>query len=174
MLGGDAVFSSDDDERAFKPARIVGYYQDPSLKRLEGESNQQAPYEAIGDPVKNYPHAGILTDLGFLNRYPTTATNRNRARARWVFYHFLDIDIEKSSQRPTDEAALKDQNNPTMNNPNCTVCHAILDPVAGAFQRHCSDSSVLSQAGGRRRRGFTRRPGDCCMLENRPGERGDK
>jgi hypothetical protein len=134
MLGGDAVFSSDDDERAFKPARIVGYYQDPSLKRLEGESNQQAPYEAIGDPVKNYPHAGILTDLGFLNRYPTTATNRNRARARWVFYHFLDIDIEKSSQRPTDEAALKDQNNPTMNNPNCTVCHAILDPVAGAFQ----------------------------------------
>jgi len=134
MLGGDAVFSSDDDEQAFKPARIVGYYQDPSLKRLESESNQQAPFEAIGDPVKNYPHAGILTDLGFLNRYPTTATNRNRARARWVFYHFLDIDIEKSSQRPTDEAALKDQNNPTMNNPNCTVCHAILDPVAGAFQ----------------------------------------
>ena len=134
MLGGDAVFSSMDDERAFKPARIVGYYLDPSLKRLESESNQQAPYEAIGDPVTNYPHAGILTDLGFLNRYPTTATNRNRARARWVFYHFLDIDIEKSSQRPTDEAALKDQNNPTMNNPNCTVCHAILDPVAGAFQ----------------------------------------
>ena len=134
MLGGDAVFSSDADERAFKPAKIVGYYQNPSLRALESESNQQIPFEAIGDPVKNYPHAGILTDLGFLNRYPTTATNRNRARARWVFYHFLDIDIEKSSQRPTDEAALKDQNNPTMNNPNCTVCHAILDPVAGAFQ----------------------------------------
>ena len=134
MLGGDAVFSSQDDERVFKPAKIVGYYQDPSLKRLESDSNSQAPYEASGDPVKNYPHAGILTDLGFLNRYPTTATNRNRARSRWVFYHFLDIDIEKSSQRPTDEAALKDQNNPTMNNPNCTVCHAILDPVAGAFQ----------------------------------------
>lgn len=134
MLGGDAVFSSQDDERVFKPAKIVDYYQDPSLQRLDGNSNQQSPYEASGDPVKNYPHAGILTDMGFLNRYPTTATNRNRARARWVFYHFLDIDIEKSSQRPTDEAALKDQNNPTMNNPNCTVCHAILDPVAGAFQ----------------------------------------
>ena len=134
MLGGDAVFNSLDDERVFKPAKIVGYYQDPSLKRLESDSNQQASYEANGEPVKNYPHSGILTDMGFLNRYPTTATNRNRARARWVFYHFLDIDIEKSSQRPTDEAALKDQNNPTMNNPNCTVCHAILDPVAGAFQ----------------------------------------
>lgn len=144
MLGGDAVFSSMDDERAFKPARIVGYYPDPSLKRLESESNQQAPYEAIGDPVTNYPHAGILTDLGFLNRYPTTATNRNRARARWVFYHFLDIDIEKSSQRPTDEAALKDQNNPTMNNPNCTVCHAILDPVAGAFQNWGIDNLYRS------------------------------
>ena len=140
MLGGDAVFSPEDDERVFKPAKIVGYYQEPSLKRLESDSNQQAPYEAIGEPVENYPHAGILTDLGFLNRYPTTATNRNRARARWVFYHFLDIDIEKSSQRPTDEAALKDQNNPTMNNPNCTVCHAILDPVAGAFQNWGTDN----------------------------------
>ena len=159
MLGGDAVFSPEDDERVFKPAKIVGYYQEPSLKRLESDSNQQAPYEAIGKPVKNYPHAGILTDLGFLNRYPTTATNRNRARARWVFYHFLDIDIEKSSQRPTDEAALKDQNNPTMNNPNCTVCHAILDPVAGAFQNWGIDN-LYQPKGNDTLDGFYKNPND--------------
>lgn len=159
MLGGDAVFSSEDDESVFKPAKLVGYYQDPSLKRLESDSNQQAPYEAIGEPVNNYPHAGILTDLGFLNRYPTTATNRNRARARWVFYHFLDIDIEKSSQRPTDEAALKDQNNPTMNNPNCTVCHAILDPVAGAFQNWGIDN-LYRPSGYDTLDGFYKHPND--------------
>ena len=159
MLGGDAVFSSEDDESVFKPAKLVSYYQDPSLKRLESDSNQQAPYEAIGEPVNNYPHAGILTDLGFLNRYPTTATNRNRARARWVFYHFLDIDIEKSSQRPTDEAALKDQNNPTMNNPNCTVCHAILDPVAGAFQNWGIDN-LYQPNGNDTLDGFYKNPND--------------
>lgn len=133
ILGGDVIFNPQDNDQTFKPARITGYYYNDNIERLESESNQQSPFEAIGSPVTKYPHSGILTDFGFLNRYPTTATNRNRARARWVFYHFLDIDIEKSSQRPTDEAALKDQNNPTMNNPNCTVCHAILDPVAGAF-----------------------------------------
>jgi hypothetical protein len=80
------------------------------------------------------PHAGVLTSPAFLARYPTTDTNRNRARARWTFYHFLGIDIEKSAPRTTDPAALADTNNPTLNNSNCTVCHLRMDPVAGAFQ----------------------------------------
>jgi len=137
LLEGNAVFSSEDDEQTFKPAKITGYYYNEDVRRLGSERDDQF-YEATGSPIANYPHSGILTDIGFLNRYPTTATNRNRARARWVFYYFLDIDIEKSSQRPTDEAALKDQNNPTMNNSNCTVCHAVLDPVAGAFHNWSS------------------------------------
>jgi hypothetical protein len=33
-----------------------------------------------------------------------------------------------------DPAALADTDNPTLNNPNCTVCHTLLDPVAGTFQ----------------------------------------
>ena len=133
-LEGSAKFGEDESPNVYKPSRIGGYYPRSSLNRLVERVNSNSTYELTGPPMANYPHAGILSDFGFLGRYPTTATNRNRARARWAFYHFLGIDIEKSSQRPTDEASLSDRNNPTMNNPNCTVCHALLDPVAGAFQ----------------------------------------
>ena len=133
-LDGTAVFAASEGEDLFKPARIQGYYQTTALKEKVKRENSNSTFEIIGSPLAKYPHSGILTDFGFLSRYPTTATNRNRARARWALYHFLGIDVEKSSQRPTDEAALTDKNNPTMNNPNCTVCHALLDPVAGAFQ----------------------------------------
>jgi hypothetical protein len=89
-----------------------------------------------GSRVYDYPHAGVLNSPSFLTRYPTTATNRNRARARWTYLHFLDIDIERSAPRTTDPVALEDTNNPTLYNGNCTVCHATLDPVAGAFQNY--------------------------------------
>jgi len=80
------------------------------------------------------PHAGVLTDVMWLARYPSTDTNRNRARARWAYYFFLGVDIEGSAVRPADADALMDTDNPTLNNPNCTVCHIVMDPVAGAFQ----------------------------------------
>ena len=133
-LEGTATFASNEGNDIYKPSVIEGYYYSPALREVEVHENFNSIYEPISDAVKNFPHAGLLTDMGFLGRYPTTATNRNRARARWTFYHFLRIDIEKSSKRPTDEASLSDRNNPTLNNPSCTVCHALLDPVAGAFQ----------------------------------------
>jgi hypothetical protein len=134
-LEGTATFTDGDSSDTYKPSVIQGYY---FLSALENKEDDPAGfndiYAAIAPPVMDYPHAGLLSDVAFLSRYPTTATNRNRARARWTLFHFLGIDVEKSSQRPTDEAALSDKNNPTMNNPSCTVCHALLDPVAGAFQ----------------------------------------
>jgi len=133
-LEGSADFSNQDENDTYKPSVIQGYYYSKDLRRTDYYPNQNSLFEAVGSPLVDFPHAGLLTDFGFLSRYPTTATNRNRARARWAIFHFLGIDIEKSSERPTDEASLSDRNNPTMNNPNCTVCHSVLDPVAGAFQ----------------------------------------
>jgi len=92
--------------------------------------------ELTGGDILDYPHAGILNTPAFLARYPSTATNRNRARSRWTQYFFLDKDIEASAARTTDPDALADRNNPTMNNPNCTVCHIPMDPVAGTFQNY--------------------------------------
>ena len=84
--------------------------------------------------ITNFPHAGVLSTWSYLSKYGTTATNRNRARARWTMYHFLGFDIEKSASRTISLMDVADEVNPTMNNPACTVCHTTLDPIAGAFK----------------------------------------
>ena len=47
-----------------------------------------------------------------------------------------------------DAVALADTNNPTMHNPACTVCHTVMDPVAGAFQDYGDDGLYKDQRGG--------------------------
>lgn len=81
------------------------------------------------------PHAGILSSLIFLNRYPTSATNRNRARSRVVYDLFLDVDIlALDGARPDGSAVDISSVAPTMENPDCVKCHSLLDPVASSFQ----------------------------------------
>jgi len=43
---------------------------------------------------------------------------------------------------------LADTNNPTLLNPACTVCHRIMDPVAGAFQNYSDDGYYKYSWGG--------------------------
>ena len=138
--GASTRFDDPEDPREFRRSRIVTYYRVGDDMQREYDDDIVALY--IPDPGSLstvYPHAGILNTNAFLHRYPTTATNRNRARARWTYYHFLGLDIEKSASRTTDPVALADTNNPTMHNPNCTVCHTVMDPVAGAFQNYSDD-----------------------------------
>lgn len=109
----DVVFKNEWDPEEFKPAKLPGI-----------------------------PHAGVLSSLMFLNRYPTTATNRNRARSRIVYDLFLDVDIlALDGARPNGSAVDLANKAPTMQNPDCVKCHGLLDPVASAFQ----DWSVLSR-----------------------------
>ena len=82
--------------------------------------------------VDGMEHAGVLTSHMFLNRFPTTDTNRNRARARMVFRFFLATDLLKLADRPVDSSDIEGHN-PTMNNAECTVCHTPMDPVALYF-----------------------------------------
>jgi hypothetical protein len=49
-----------------------------------------------------------------------------------AYWFFLDIDINKFGSRPVDASADFGEN-PTLNNPDCTVCHTTMDPVAGLF-----------------------------------------
>ena len=79
------------------------------------------------------PAAGVIGTHAFLSRYPSTNTNVNRARARYVTDYFLGLDIE--SLAPRDGL---DLNNvigsvPTFEDPQCTVCHVVMDPIAGLF-----------------------------------------
>ena len=147
--GASTTFDDPEDLYEFRPSRIVSYYR-------EGEGFVSEYDPALGstrvlDPGPlhtRYPHAGLLNTTSFLLRYPTTATNRNRARSRWTYYHFLGLDIEKSASRTTDPVALADTNNPTMHNPACTVCHIVLDPVAGTFQFYGDEGFYKDKWGG--------------------------
>lgn len=136
VVSGTAVYAGGaSGVSTFQPGRIQNYYLRDSATVL-----QQVPGAALpritspGNTKVSYPHAGVLNTRAFLSRYPSTATNRNRARARWTYYNFLGVDVESLAKRSTDPVALADTNNPTMNNPACTVCHSVLDPVAGTFQ----------------------------------------
>jgi hypothetical protein len=125
----------------FKPGRNHGYVLHKGDYSYDYEDVKIESFDSYQD----WPHVGILSTHAWLNRYPSTDTNRNRARARWTYYHFLGVDIEKSAPRTTDPVALADTNNPTMNNPACTVCHERLDPVAGAYQVFGDAGNYLDQ-----------------------------
>jgi len=80
-----------------------------------------------------FPHAGVLTNPMFLARWPTTATNRNRARSRVFMLFFLGLDILKTAEQPVDQTKVTALN-PQRDDPACVVCHKIVDPIAGTFQ----------------------------------------
>ena len=147
--GASTRFDDPDNPYEFRPSRIERYF-----RKGDGFESEYDPIlltTRVLDPgplITDYPHAGILNTTVFLRRYPTTATNRNRARSRWTYYHFLGLDIEKSASRTTDPDALADTNNPTMHNPACTVCHTVMDPVAGAFQNYGDVGLYKDQWGG--------------------------
>jgi len=96
--------------------------------------NPNDPNEFQPTALPGIPHAGILTSPMFLNRYPTTSTNRNRGRARVVYDLFLDTDILAiEGVRPGNSVDITTPV-PTVNNPQCSKCHSVLDPVASIFQ----------------------------------------
>ena len=90
--------------------------------------------EFLPAKLEGIPHAGILTSPMFLNRYPTTSTNRNRGRSRVVFDLLLDTDVLAiEGVRPGNSVDITTPI-PTINNPECAKCHTKLDPVASLFQ----------------------------------------
>ena len=97
-------------------------------------NNEDNPDEFIEARIADIPHAGILTSVMFLNRYPTTFTNRNRGRARVVYDYFLDTDILAIEGTRPGNAVDIDNAVPTVDNPECSKCHSVIDPVASTFQ----------------------------------------
>ncbi|MGZ8982281.1 MAG: hypothetical protein ACXW2D_16175, partial [Burkholderiaceae bacterium] len=77
-------------------------------------------------------HAGVLSTQAWLSRFPTTATNRNRHRVYMVSKQFLGTDVTALAERP-----ILDGGNfkmPTVENPACSVCHNVIDPMAAGWQ----------------------------------------
>lgn len=104
-------------------------YYDPS-HFLPARITHDLEFEAGG-----ILHAGVLTMPAFLNRYPTTETNVNRHRARTVYDYFLDTDIMAITGGSRSNADGIGQGDvPTMTDPNCIVCHNVMDPISSLFQ----------------------------------------
>ena len=99
--GAPALFGADN-VHEFRRTRITDYYRRAAGYSATFEPNIGVRILSRGSGKTAIPHAGILNTLVFLKRYPTTATNRNRARARWAYYHFLGVDIENAASRTTD------------------------------------------------------------------------
>ena len=101
----------------------------------DDELDQFSKYKFTEARISGIPHAGILTDITFMRRFPTTDTNRNRHRSTKIQLFFLDTDILGLATRPLNaDADDENAHNPTSNNADCTVCHFVMDPMAGALQ----------------------------------------
>ena len=169
--GASTRFDDGEDLLEFRPSEIVSYYRDDESKVVSDFKDGIVRVLDPGNLWTDYPHAGILNTTVFLLRYPTTPTNRNRARSRWTYYHFLGLDIEKSAARTTDPDALADTDNPTLKNPACTVCHRVMDPVAGAFQNYGEEGEYRDEWGGQDSLdGFYKYPEDGSYTPYQPGD----
>ncbi len=100
---------------------------------LDGFTDPDDPNEWIAATLPDRPQAGVLSTVGFLEKYPTTQTNRNRARSRVVFQVFLATNVLALESEPLPASAVSEPM-AWLNNPACTVCHDRVDPLAGCFQ----------------------------------------
>ncbi len=113
LYGVDARFNNPDDPNELQPGVL----------KVTRNGNEMP-----------FPHAGILTSPMWLNRFPTTPTNRNRHRASMIYDQFLATDVLALASQAIDPAAGSDFANATRDAPECAKCHRTIDPIAGGFQ----------------------------------------
>lgn len=133
------------------PYKMYAAGTDPTTIPGADEFVEVAHVPNINESGGQGEYAGVLTTSAFLARYPTSPTNFNRKRARFVYKYFLDFDIMKSAPR-IDAATVNLEDEPTRRNPQCTGCHVRIDPLAGAFmnQDECGyvDANFYRPANG--------------------------
>jgi hypothetical protein len=128
-------FKNPEDPFEYIPAKL------PALTGRDGKTQESA--------TGLYPHAGFLSMFHYLRRYPSTETNRNRLRARMYYQHFLGIDIMQLAPRSTDASAVAAKYEiPTMQAPDCFVCHRTIDPVSSIFQDFDFEGHVIPRKDG--------------------------
>jgi len=98
------------------------------------EKTSFIPTTLIDKDLRAIPHAGVLSTLPFLSRFPSTSTNLNRKRAATIFKIFLDTDIEGLASRTALDLDNVIGEFPTLEDPQCKACHDVMDPVAGLLK----------------------------------------
>lgn len=130
VLTADYTVVNPELAKIYKNASLEGAFNnDPT-----DDDREWIPARVSTDAGVPVPHAGVLTTPMWLNRYPTSPTNRSRGRARVLLKLFLATDILEVANRPVDATAGSTVPNPTRNQAECKVCHEIIDPIAGGFR----------------------------------------
>jgi len=75
--------------------------------------------------------SGVLAMHAFIDRFPTTPTNRNRHRVSETMKRFAGVYIPLLASRPLEDGQFRVT---VMDNPGCAVCHDVMDPIAAGFQ----------------------------------------
>lgn len=147
-IGSPVQFESPDSPHEFRPARIRNYYRTNATKQTEFHIRYGTRVTVAGNLDTEYPHAGVLSTFSFLRRYPTSAVNRNRSRARWTLLHFLGVDVGRAVQRSSTLRAETGSAGPAVRSLECAGCHSVLDPVAGTFQFFDAEGGYKTGFGG--------------------------
>jgi hypothetical protein len=130
VLTADYTVVNPELAKIYKNATIEGAFNgDPS-----DDDREWLIARVATDDGTAVPHAGVITTPMWLNRYPTSPTNRSRGRARVLMKLFLATDILEVANRPVDATAVSTLPNATLNQQECITCHAIIDPIAGGFR----------------------------------------
>ncbi len=136
-------FKDPEDHMEFIPTKLN------QLTKRDGKPDQITP-------TGYYPHSGFLTTFHWLQRYPTTDTNRNRLRSRMYYQHFLGLDVMELAPRVSDAAAIDAKYEvPTMQAGECVVCHKSVDPIAGIFADYQEPNNDFGPYGPRKEGWFT-------------------
>ena len=146
--GASTQFENPGDVNEFKPSRIVSHYRRGDGFRSEFDPTIQRYRVLDPGPLNtHYPHAGILNTNSFLFRYPTTATNRNRARSRWTYYHFLGSTSRNPLPGPPTRSPSR-----IRTTRRCTPgVHGVPrrhGPRGGAYQNYGDEGVYKDQRGG--------------------------
>ena len=131
VLRKDAPFTEiiTADYTMVNPFSAMAYGVNPEFANAN-DANEFVEYS-----FEDWPQAGILSTTVYNARYPNTDTNRNRARSRFAFLFFAGEDVQQLAARPIDVGDVQ-ATNPTLFDISCKVCHAYIDPVAGAYQNY--------------------------------------
>ena len=86
-------------------------------------------------------HAGVISTHAWLQRFPTTPTNRNRHRVYILSKQFLATDVAALAMRPIDDGG--NFKIPTMENAACAACHTVIDPIAASWQNWQENNRYL-------------------------------
>jgi hypothetical protein len=93
------------------------------------------------------PHAGVLNNYGYLQRFRSSPTNLGRGRARMFMLQFLGTDILKFAPLNSDPLAIQAQwENPVRDAPDCATCHQKVDALAGLFRNHSSGGAGIARS----------------------------